>query len=70
MGEIADDLISGLACAWCGIYFEDEHGYEVACNDCFDDSIKELNGSEDILKDKKGKVIMINGVQRAIEKEI
>lgn len=43
MGEIADDIISGLCCALCGQYFIDkdnniyEHGYPVACNDCYED---------------------------------
>ena len=34
MGEIANDMISGLACSDCGIYFEEEHGYPVLCDDC------------------------------------
>jgi len=34
MGEFADDMIDGLCCSWCGIYFEKEHGYPVICNDC------------------------------------
>ena len=47
MGEIADDIISGECCALCGCYFVGpdldseghqiayEHGYPVACEDCF-----------------------------------
>jgi hypothetical protein len=34
MGEIADDVISGHCCSWCGVYFEDEHGYPVVCHFC------------------------------------
>ena len=45
MGEIADDIIKGRCCAICGQYFEDpdnpgtnyEHGYPVACKECYDD---------------------------------
>lgn len=45
MGEIADDMIEGRACALCGQYFvykndQDtmyEHGHPVICNDCFED---------------------------------
>jgi len=36
MGEIADDMLSGLCCSLCGIYFEDEHGYPVVCEDCWE----------------------------------
>lgn len=36
MGEIANDMIDGACCAFCGVYFEEEHGYPVACNDCWD----------------------------------
>lgn len=34
MGEMADDLIDGAACSWCGMYFEKEHGYPVVCDGC------------------------------------
>ena len=48
MGEIADDMINGICCALCGCYFYDhvktdgeielyEHGYPVACWDCYTD---------------------------------
>jgi len=35
MGEIADDVISGAACSWCGVYFTEEHGYPVICKGCW-----------------------------------
>lgn len=34
MGDIADDIISGFMCSWCGQCFEDEHGYPVVCDAC------------------------------------
>lgn len=43
MGEMADDLIDGVACSLCGCYFMDkaghlyEHGYSVACNSCYEE---------------------------------
>ena len=42
MSEIADDIINGLCCSDCGVYFwEDsksvEHGYPVLCWDCHSD---------------------------------
>ena len=37
MGELADDIIDGACCALCGIYFEEEHGYPVACKCCHED---------------------------------
>ncbi len=38
MGEISDDIINGLSCSWCGIYFKEEHGYPVLCKDCQEDT--------------------------------
>jgi len=43
MGEAADDMLEGRACAICGQFFKDpeedntiyEHGYPVACKDCW-----------------------------------
>ena len=35
MGEIADDALEGFACSWCGIYFEEPHGYPVLCQTCY-----------------------------------
>lgn len=45
MGEIANDIIEGRACALCGMYFIDpadpdslyEHGYPVACKECYEE---------------------------------
>lgn len=34
VGEIADDMIDGSACHWCGVYFEQTYGYPVVCRDC------------------------------------
>ena len=42
MGEIADDLIEGACCSLCGVYFEDEHGYSVLCEDCFDSDDQDM----------------------------
>lgn len=36
MGEIADDMIEGVCCALCGQYFVEEHGYPVACDECYE----------------------------------
>ena len=36
MGQIADDMIKGACCALCGQYFQKEHGYPVACDECHD----------------------------------
>ena len=45
MGEMADDMINGFSCSWCGVYFEDEHGYPVVCRECAKESNKkELDG--------------------------
>lgn len=56
MGQIADDMVSGFMCSWCGVCFEEEHEYPVVCEGCgrdvTDEELKEL------------------GLQRAINKEM
>ena len=43
MGEVANDMIEGRACSYCGCYFVTpkgelyEHGYPVACTDCYEE---------------------------------
>ena len=56
MGEIANDMINGSSCFWCGVYFEREHGYPVVCKNCWKNSTKE---------EREGSM-----VQKAIEKEL
>ena len=34
MGQIAEDVINGFQCSWCGQLFKGEHGYPVVCYDC------------------------------------
>jgi hypothetical protein len=35
MGEIADMMIGGEMCAWCGVWLESqEMGFPVLCHDC------------------------------------
>ena len=41
MGEMADDMIEGHSCSWCGVYFRKPHGYPVLCWGCWKDSKKE-----------------------------
>ena len=41
MGQIADDMVNGLCCSHCGIYFEEEHGHPVLCKDCYESEIEE-----------------------------
>ena len=71
MGEIADDIINGFQCSWCGICFEKEHDYPVACNDCWEEEKKEH--PEKFEKKKLlGEIVEIHksGVQKAIYKEL
>jgi len=35
MGDIADGMVDGDLCAICAMPFEKEHGYPVACRDCW-----------------------------------
>lgn len=34
MDETADDMIEGLCCSECGVYFTEVHGYPVLCSGC------------------------------------
>ena len=34
MGEIAEDMVDGSCCSWCGVYFVTSHGYPVVCKGC------------------------------------
>ena len=56
MGEMANDMITGHSCSWCGAYFREEHGYPVVCDECAaghtDDELLEI------------------GVQKATEPEL
>lgn len=67
MGQIADDMIDGTTCSWCGSFFrhpdnKDQlytHGYPVVCRECWADmSPRERNEAER------------NGHQRAIAKTL
>lgn len=35
MGDLSEDVIDGLCCEICGIYFTDEHGFPVVCKSCW-----------------------------------
>jgi hypothetical protein len=37
MGQLADDIITGLSCTECGTYFKEAHGYPVLCKECFEE---------------------------------
>lgn len=56
MGTMADDIINGFQCSWCGIYFKEEHGYPVLCDDCWKNATKEQ--------------IKESGLQKAIYEEL
>ena len=51
MGEIADDMVNGRCCQWCGIYFIEEHGYPVLCNDCWSDCDEKEEFNQATLKE-------------------
>ena len=44
MGQAAEDLIEGFVCSWCGIYFEQSHGYPVLCSHCYRKQKDKKNG--------------------------
>jgi len=36
MGDLADDIVDGLCCQYCGQYFVEAYGSPWTCNDCMD----------------------------------
>ena len=46
MGKIAEDMVNGFACSWCGIYFEKNHGYAVICTECWKDYLHRYPGDK------------------------
>lgn len=44
MGENADDLVEGMVCSWCGLFFAEPHGYPVLCHECYDGATKKERG--------------------------
>ena len=48
MGQIAEDMVDGTCCSFCGQYFQDPddtescytHGYPVACKTCWKDIMR------------------------------
>ena len=63
MGEYADDIIEGRACSWCGVYFQHEHGYAVACHSCW------RQHKHDTLENDE-QIHGATGVQKAIHFEL
>lgn len=60
--SLAHDKTIEFSCAWCGVYFEDEHGFPVLCISCWE-------GAMD--KYKSDKIILNKfGVQKAIHGEL
>lgn len=65
MGQIADDMINGFQCSWCGVCFEGEHGYPVACHSCWREAMKDPKNRKDFKRTKT-----IFGVQKATIEEL
>lgn len=38
MSEMSEAVLDGEACAWCGVFFEEPHGYPVLCDGCASDT--------------------------------
>ena len=36
-----EDIIDGWCCQLCGVYFEEEHGYPVVCESCYNELSEE-----------------------------
>ncbi len=39
MGEIADAMLDGECCTICGMEFEEDYGYPLACEGCGGDGV-------------------------------
>jgi len=40
MGDLTDDVVEGLACSLCGVYFVKPHGFPVLCGNCWADATR------------------------------
>lgn len=49
MGQMAEDILDGACCALCGQYFEIEHGYPIACTDCWDEKCGYQKATENLI---------------------
>lgn len=68
MGEIADGMIEGFSCSWCGVCFEESHGYPVVCQDCYKNWKREETAKG---KQANGKRLLREfGLQIASNKEL
>jgi len=70
MGEIAEDMVDGQSCSWCGVYFEHSHGYPVICVDCYTDWSVANHNYPDTHKDIKELLLKKHALQVATEKEL
>ena len=41
MGEMADEMMDGGFCSWCGVVFRSNHGFPVICQHCYKEWKKE-----------------------------
>ena len=48
MDELADDTIEGRCCSNCGAYFEEEHGFPVLCEYCYEEHMRSLSEDSDV----------------------
>ncbi len=48
MGEIANDMLSGLLCNGCGVYLGDPVGFPCYCEDCRDEAVESTGESESL----------------------
>ncbi len=66
-------MISGFQCSWCGVCFEQEHGYPVACGGCWEDMLDKIEAGGEVVEvtvTEDCEITMISGVQRAIERRL
>jgi len=63
MGEIAESMINGECCSWCNVYFQKLHGYQVACESCWEETRAYPDQSDEVIFED-------TGVQKAIHKEL
>lgn len=58
MGDVADMIIEGILCEWCGEYIGDSVGYPRKCSGCkteYQEEIRKKNKSKKTTKKSKNK---------------
>lgn len=77
MGDLADQIIDGAACAFCLMPFVKDHGYPVACSSCWEPKcgyqkavFKTIDGGPEKINYTESKQAAFGGIRRYVKKNL